>query len=248
MAEMQNVDTASASSSGVGLFDPAYRALTLGLVAIVTLVAFESLAVVTVMPEIEADLGGLAWYGWVTTAFFLGTMTGIVFAGGQADRHGLGRPYVIGLVLFAIGLTIAGLAPSMPVLVLGRTVQGFGAGVVPAVGYVAIGRFYPVESRPRMFAVLSTAWVVPGILGPALSERVASWTSWRWIFLGLLPLVLAAGAVIVPTMMRMGAAVAERSEATGPWMRRRMVEAVRVAAGAALVVGGLTAAGGSWCR
>ncbi len=122
----------------------------------------------------------------------------------------------------------------MPVLVLGRTVQGFGAGVVPAVGYVAIGRFYPVESRPRMFAVLSTAWVVPGILGPALSERVAAWTSWRWIFLGLLPLVLAAGAVIVPAMMRMGAAVAERSEPTGPWMRRPMVEAVRVAAGAAL--------------
>jgi MFS family permease len=214
-----------------------------GLVAIVTLVAFEALAVVTVMPEIEDDLGGLAWYGWVTTAFFLGTMTGIVFAGGQADRHGLGRPYVIGLALFAAGLTVAGFAPSMPMLVLGRTIQGFGAGVVPAVGYVAIGRFYPVELRPRMFAVLSTAWVVPGVLGPALSERVAAWTSWRWIFLGLLPLVLAAGATIVPTMMRIGAATAAPSEETRPWVRRPMVEAVRVAGGAALIVGGLTRGG-----
>src|SRR5262245_16202306 len=194
---MQNTDSASTATVNVGLFDPPYRALTVGLVSIVTLVAFEALAVVTVMPEVESDLGGLAWYGWVTTAFFLGTMTGIVFAGGQADRHGLGRPYVVGLALFAVGLTIAGLAPSMPVLVLGRTVQGFGAGVVPSVGYVAIGRFYPVESRPRMFAVLSTAWVVPGLLGPALSERVAAWTSWRWIFLGLVPFVLAAGAAIV---------------------------------------------------
>jgi MFS family permease len=240
---MQHVDTAPASTAPVGLFDPAYRALTVGLVAIVTLVAFEALAVVTILPKIEADLGGLAWYGWVTTAFFLGTMTGIVFAGGQADRHGLGRPYVIGLALFAVGLTVAGLAPSMPVLVLGRTVQGFGAGVVPAVGYVAIGRFYPVESRPRMFAVLSTAWVVPGILGPALSERIAAWTSWRWIFLGLLPLVLAAGAAIVPTMMRMGATVVEHTSAPGPWLRRPMVEAVRVAGGAALIVGGLTRGG-----
>jgi MFS family permease len=240
---MQSVESSPASTTGFGLFGPTYRALTIGLVAIVTLVAFESLAVVTVMPEIEAELGGLAWYGWVTTAFFLGTMTGIVFAGGQADRHGLGRPYVIGLALFAVGLTVAGLAPSMPVLVLGRTVQGFGAGVVPAVGYVAIGRFYPVETRPRMFAVLSTAWVVPGILGPALSERLASWTSWRWIFLGLLPLVLVAGAVIVPTMMRMGAAGGEHGRPTEPWMRLPMVEAVRVAAGAALVVGGLTRGG-----
>lgn len=233
----------------VGVFDPAYRALTVGLVAIVTLVAFESLAVVTVMPEIEADLGGIAWYGWVTTAFFLGTMTGIVFAGGQADRHGLGRPYVIGLTVFAAGLLIAGAAPSMPVLVLGRTVQGFGAGVVPAIGYVAIGRFYPADTRPRMFAVLSTAWVVPGILGPALSERVAAWASWRWIFLGLLPLALAAGAIIIPAMLRMGAEPTADPDAGDaadlPWWRRRMVEAVRVAGGAALVVGGLTR-GGWW--
>jgi hypothetical protein len=83
---------------------------------------------------------------------------------------------------------------------------------------------------------------VPGLLGPALSERVASLTSWRWIFLGLLPLVVVAGLAIVPTMMRMGTTVPEPS-ARGPWMRLPMVEAVRVAAGAALVVGGLTTGG-----
>ena len=89
---MHNVDTPTASAAPAGLFSPAYRALTVGLVAIVTLVAFEALAVVTVMPEIEDDLGGLAWYGWVTTAFFLGTMTGIVFAGDQPKAlRGVGQ-------------------------------------------------------------------------------------------------------------------------------------------------------------
>jgi len=133
------------------------RALKVGLVAVVTLVAFESLAVTTILPDIEDDLGGIAWYGWVTTAFFLGTMIGIVFAGDQADRRGAGRPYVIGLTLFAIGLLIGGAATSMPMLVVGRFVQGFGAGVVPAIGYVAIGRAFAVDQRPRMFAILSTA-------------------------------------------------------------------------------------------
>ncbi len=147
----------------------------------------------------------MAWYGWVTTSFFLGTMIGIVFAGGQADRHGLGRPYVVGLILFAVGLVVAGLAPSMPVLVVGRFVQGFGAGVVPAIGYVAIGRVYPIDVRPRMFAVLSTAWVVPGVIGPALAERVSAWVSWRAVFLGLLPLVAVAGSLIIPQMMRLRA-------------------------------------------
>jgi MFS family permease len=228
-----------------GLFGAQHRALTIGLVSIVTLVAFESLAVITILPDIEADLHGLVWYGWVTTSFFLGTLIGIVFAGGQADRHGAGRPYLIGLILFAIGLVVAGTAPSMPVLVVGRFVQGLGAGVVPAIGYVAIGRVYPVTLRPRMFAVLSTAWVVPGVIGPALSERLSAWIGWRWVFLGLLPLVAAAGSLIVPAMMRLRAPVppspaSDDARVVVPWTRRRMVEAVRVAAGAALVVGGFT--------
>ena len=213
--------------------------MQIGLVAVVTLVAFESLAVTTILPDIEADLGGVAWYGWVTSAFFLGTMIGIVFAGDQADRRGAGRPYVIGLLLFALGLVIGGLAPSMPILVVGRFVQGFGAGVVPAIGYVAIGRAFSVQERPRMFAILSTAWVVPGLVGPVLAERIAQGVGWRWVFLGLLPLVLAAGLVVVPAMMRIGP-VADRVPTAVPFLRRRLVEAVRVAVGTALIVAGLT--------
>ena len=220
--------------------DDGHRALTVGLVAMVTLVAFESLAVITILPHIADDLGGFSWYGWVSTAFFLGTMVGIVFAGEQADRHGAGRPYVVGLALFAIGLTVGGLAPSMPVLVAGRFVQGLGAGVVPAIGYVAIGRVYSVEKRARMFAVLSTAWVVPGVIGPALAERISSWTSWRWVFLGLLPFVAIAGSLIVPAMMRL-TALRPAEPRRERFLRRRLVEAARVATGAALVVAGLTA-------
>ena len=222
--------------------DPAadHRALTVGLVAMVTLVAFESLAVITILPAITDDLGGIAWYGWVTTAFFLGTMIGIVFAGEQADRHGAGRPYVVGLALFAAGLVTAGLAPAMPLLVVGRFVQGLGAGVVPAIGYVAIGRAYTVEQRARMFAILSTAWVVPGVVGPALAERVSSFAGWRWVFLGLLPLVVVAGLLIVPEMMRLTALGSSAPTNVRFW-RRRLVEAARVAIGAALVVAGFNA-------
>ncbi|HSP29252.1 MAG TPA: MFS transporter, partial [Ilumatobacteraceae bacterium] len=210
-----------------------------GLVAVVTLVAFESLAVTTILPEIESDLGGVAWYGWVTSAFFLGTMICIVFAGDQADRRGAGRPYVIGLCLFAVGLVLGGLAPSMPALVVARFVQGLGAGVVPAIGYIAIGRAFSVQERPRMFAILSTAWVVPGLVGPVLAERIAQGVGWRWVFLGLIPLVIVAGAAVVPAMMRIGSS-AHDAPPPVPFARRRLVEAVRVAVGTALLVAGLT--------
>ncbi|HZD69169.1 MAG TPA: MFS transporter, partial [Actinomycetes bacterium] len=78
-----------------GLFEPSRRTLTIGLVLTVTLVAFEALAVITILPTIKDDLGGLRLYGWVTSAFFLGTLIGIVVAGGEADRRGPALPYLL---------------------------------------------------------------------------------------------------------------------------------------------------------
>jgi MFS family permease len=160
----------------------------------VTLVAFEALAVSTVMPLVAADFGDLTLYGWVFSAFFLASIVGIIVAGGLVDRGGLVRPMIAALGLFSLGLIVGGLAPSMPVLVGGRVLQGLGAGAIPPIGYVAIGRAFPDELRPRMFAVLSTAWVLPGLVGPALAGAVAEATTWRLVFLGLLPLILVAAA------------------------------------------------------
>ena len=107
----------------------------------------------------------------------LGSLIGIVVVGGLIDRRGLGRPFAAGLGLFAIGLLVGGLAPSMEVLVGARFVQGLGAGTIPPIAYVAIGRSLPDRLRPRMFATLSTAWVLPGVLGPAVAGRRRASTS-----------------------------------------------------------------------
>ncbi|MGH2467756.1 MAG: MFS transporter [Candidatus Limnocylindrales bacterium] len=225
-----------------GVWAPERRALTVGLLLTVTLVAFESLSVATIMPLVGRELDGLALYGWVFSAFFLGDLVGIVAAGAQADRGSLARPFILGLGLFALGLVIDGLAPSMAVLVLGRSIQGFGAGAVPTVAYVAIGRRYPDAIRPVMFASLSSAWVVPGLAGPAVAGLVADHATWRYVFLGLLPLVAVAMALTTPALRDPGP-VPSITAGTGPveplW--RRLVPAIRVAAGAALVLGALTA-------
>jgi MFS family permease len=191
--------TAPATPAGAagGIWAPARRLLTAGLVLAVTFVAFEALAVATILPVVGRHLGDLRLYGWVFSAFLLASLIGIVLAGTLADRVPLGRPMLAGLALFAAGLVVGGTAQDMAVLVAGRAVQGLGAGVVPAVAYVAISRCYPEESRPRMFAVLSTAWVVPGLTGPGIAALVAAAAGWRWVFLGLLPLVIVAGILVV---------------------------------------------------
>jgi MFS family permease len=187
----------TADARADGIWAPSRRALTVGLVLAVTFVAFEALAVATILPLVGRHLGDLRLYGWVFSAFLLASLVGIVVAGTLADRVSLGRPMLYGLGVFALGLVIGGTAPDMAVLVAGRAVQGLGAGVVPAVAYVAISRCYPDGVRPRMFAVLSTAWVVPGLVGPAIAALVATAVGWRWVFLGLIPLVVAAGALVV---------------------------------------------------
>jgi MFS family permease len=222
-----------------GLWAPQRRALTGGLVLTVTFVAAEALAVVTVMPVVAHDLHGVGLYGWAFSAFMLGTVVGIVAAGRQADRTGPAPPYLGGLALFGAGLCIAGLAPTMPVLIAGRALQGIGAGAIPAVAYVAIGRCLPDWLRARMMAVLSTAWVVPGLAGPALSAEVARLFGWRWVFLGLLPIVAVSGSVALPALIRLGRPAVPAAGG------HRLTDGVLVALGAGMLLAGLTLVAGS---
>ncbi len=206
--------------------------MSAGIVITVTLVAFEALAVSAIMPVVAGDLSGLSLFGWAFSAFMLANLVGIVYAGIQVDRVGLAQPFGLGLGLFAVGLTIVGLAPSMPVVIVGRAVQGFGAAAVPTVAYVAIGRSYRESVRPRMFATMSTAWVVPGLIGPALAGLVTDQVGWRFVFLGLVPFVLVGGLLVLPGLTPLGATGGGDDAAR----RRRLVLAIRVAAGASLVL------------
>lgn len=188
-----------------GLLSGDRRGLTIGLVLAVTLVAFEALAVATVLPAAEKDLGDIYLYGWAFSAFLLMSLIGITWAGEQSDRHGPARPFALGLTFFAAGLVVAGTAPSMAVLVLGRAIQGLGAGVIPSVAYVCIGRGYHESQRARMLAILSTAWIVPSLAGPGVAGLVADYLNWRVVFLGLLPLLVVVGVLTVGALHRLGA-------------------------------------------
>lgn len=224
------------------LWSPARRKLTIGLVLTITLVAFEALAVSTVMPIVADELGDEALYGWVFTAFMLGSLVGIVVIGGLIDERGLRTPFLAGVGLFAIGLLVGGLAPSMPVLIAARFVQGLGAGAIPPIAYVAIGRSLPEQLRPQMFATLSTAWVLPGVMGPAIAGVVGEALGWRWVFLGLLPLIAIAGSISLSAVARVqppAEAVTGEAEAAAS-MRRRTRLAIVLAVGTGLFLAGLT--------
>lgn len=182
------------------LWKPPLGRLTFGLVLTVVATAFEALAVATILPETSADLGGIDWYGWVFSAFMLASLVGTAVGGEATDRRGPVWPFSIGTLLFAGGLVVSGVAPSMPVIVAGRAAQGLGAGLLSSVCYASIARAYPVDLQPRMLALLSTAWVIPGLVGPGVASAIARVAGWRWVFLGLAPLPFIAAVLVVPAL------------------------------------------------
>jgi MFS family permease len=231
------------------LWSPGRRALTIGLVLNVTIVASEALAVGTILPIVARDLGGLELYGWVFSGFFLGNLLGIVVAGLLIDRGGLTRPFLLGIGLFSAGLLIGGLAPTMEILVVARVIQGLGAGAIPAVAYVSIGRAMPEHLRPRMFATLSTAWILPGVIGPVVASAVTSLWDWRIVFLGLLPLIAISASLTLPALRAVAPAAATATSVAEQTRkvaldRRRLPLAVVLVVGAGLTVAGLSSLSG----
>jgi MFS family permease len=203
----------------------------------VTVTAFEGLAVPTVLPATLEQFGGLPLYGWAFSGFFLANLVGITVAGVEADRRGAIPPLVAGALLFAAGLLVSGLAAGMEWVVAGRMIQGLGTGAIYSIVYVIIGRGYEAAAQPRMIAIISSAWVIPGLIGPALAGYVAQEASWRWTFLALVPWLPLAVLAIAGPMSRIS-----RSGAPAPGGRRgaAVADAIRLAAGAGLVLGALT--------
>jgi MFS family permease len=112
-------------------------------------------------------------------------------------------------------------------------VQGLGTGVSLVAMYVVIARVYPEELRSRVFAALSAAWVLPSLIGPAVGGVVAEHIGWRWVFLGLIPLVVPPTLLLVPALR----GIEPVDAGPGPG-RSRYVAAVAVAAGAGILLYG----------
>jgi len=201
----------------------------------VTVVAFETMSVATIMPDVRAELGGIGLYGWAFSGLALGEIVGIVIAGAWADKTNPVRPIMAGLVVYTIGLIISGIADSMFVVVVGRVLQGYGAGTVPAVAYVCVARGFDESQRARVFAWMSSAWVIPSIVGPGAAGLIAHQFGWRWVFLGLIPIVLGVGALAIRPIWALGnPATSDPDRSTG---RTIMLAGVAVVA-TAVALGG----------
>ncbi|MFE9879652.1 MFS transporter [Streptomyces sp. NPDC005784] len=233
VVEARDVTTVPSEAEG-GVLSRPYRALSIGIVSVVLVIAFEATAVGTAMPVAARELGGVALYAFAFSGYFTTSLLGMVLAGQWSDRDGPLVSLASGIGAFAAGLLLSGTADGMWMFILGRAVQGFGGGLVIVALYVVVGRAYPERLRPSIMAAFAAAWVVPSVVGPLAAGAVTEHLGWRWVFLGIPALVGVPLALALPQIRRRASGHAGAGD-RAPLDRRRIRLAFAIALGAGLL-------------
>jgi MFS family permease len=222
-----------------GVLSRSHRGLSIGIVSVVLLIAFEAMAVGTAMPVAARELDGVQAYGFAFSAYFTTSLFGMVLAGQWADHRGPLGALTAGIGAFAAGLVLSGTAGAMWLFVLGRAVQGLGGGLVIVALYVVVGRAYPERLRPSIMAAFAASWVVPSVVGPLASGAVTEQLGWRWVFLGIPVLVVLPLGLALPQIRRRASGPVHAGGAARPagsaFGGRRIRLALAISLGAGLL-------------
>src|SRR5437763_726447 len=188
---------------------PGYRysigrilAIYAGLMVALFLAALDQTIVATALPSIVGDLGGLAQYSWVFTAYMLASTVTVPLYGKLGDVCGRKGLMLFAIVVFLVGSALCGTAQNMTQLVIFRGVQGIGAGGLIPLAMAVVGAIVPPRDRGRYQGLIGAVFGSASIIGPAVGGFIVDTTTWRWIFYVNLPVGAAAFAVISATMPR----------------------------------------------
>lgn len=159
----------------------------------------DTTAVNVALPSIGADLGArFSGLQWTVDAYLLTLGSLLLLGGSLGDRLGRRRMFVIGVVGFTVASVLCGLAPSVPLLVAARTLQGAGAALlVPASLSIIAAAFAPGDRGAAIGAWSGLTSVAAGV-GPFVGGWLTDFASWRWVFLLNVPVA----AVVVVVSMR----------------------------------------------
>lgn len=144
--------------------------------------ALNTFIVATILPSIVRDIGGLEYFAWSTVLYVVASLLGGAGSARLLQRFGARSAYRLALGCFATGSIVCALAPSMPALLIGRFLQGLGGGTLSALSFTMVRTLFPQPLWPRALSVVSVAWGVATLLGPAVGGVYAQFGAWRLAF------------------------------------------------------------------
>ncbi len=165
----------------------------------------------TILPSVVDDIGGLDLYAWNTTIFVVASILGSALSIRLLQQAGPRSAYAVAAAIFMLGSIGCALAPSMPVMLLGRFVQGLGGGFLFALAYAMIRAVFPESLWPRAMALVSGMWGVATLIGPAVGGIFAELGIWRAAFGLLVPVTLLFVVLALVVLPKRNDASASRS-------------------------------------
>ena len=174
--------------------------ILVGVMMAMLLAMLDNMIVNTALPRIVGDLGGLAHYSWVVTAYILASTAATPIWGKLGDLFGQKRTYLASIVLFLAGSALSGMAHSMTQLIAFRAFQGLGAGGLMVGAMAIMGVLVPPRERGRYQGVMAAIMPAAMVAGPLLGGFITDHLSWRWAFYVNLPIGVVALAMIITTL------------------------------------------------
>jgi len=188
------------------LFRPELAAFTIILNLGIGLHAVDVFVISTVMPTVVRDIGGASFYAWSTMLYMVASIVGAASGGPLKAALGPRKGYALGGSLFLVGSAACGASPVMLALLIARTVQGYGGGLLLAQSMGLISELYPPALRTRILAMVSGVWGVAALVGPLVGGVFAEFGWWRGAFWASTPIILWFTARAWQTLPRIAAA------------------------------------------
>lgn len=171
--------------------------------------------IATIMPAMVGDLAGIELVGWSLALYELGAISAGAAAGRLVSYVSLRTNMIVAALVYATGAVICATAPSMPIFLSGRVIEGLGGGALVSLSYVSVERLFRPAIWPQLFAITSAIWGVAAFSGPLLGALAAEYLSWRWAFgfFAAAGVTMAAACLVVLTG---SATKVERRGSTAP--------------------------------
>ena len=190
------------AGSWAALRRPPHVFAALVVVSSILAPAFSTFITATVLPTAIAEIGGLAIYAWASTAYAVGSILGSAGSSVAVRRMGIRHAVVLAVSVFVAGAAVCASAPTMPVVVAGRAVQGLGGGMLIASAHSMVRELFPEALWQRMLTVISCAWAIPALGGPVVGGVLAEAGHWRAAFWAMTPIAVIAGGLTWRVMPR----------------------------------------------
>ena len=192
------------------------------------------------LPSMVAEVGGAPFVAWTVSLYEIGSILAGAVSAYLTMRLGLRGPMAGAALLFAFGCALCAVAPTMPLVLIARLLQGLGGGAMVAIAFVAVGVWFPKRFMPRTLAAMSLFWGASAFLGPLIGGLFVDYATWRlgfWFFA-----LLAAGLCLwILLAAKTDDDAIEAEETTVPLLRLLILAAAVLAIAYAGVVKSLTA-------